>query len=92
MNLSEELNDAVQAAASNPKVLAAVSGTTTALGAASITEVVGGLLSYSAMCAGIVATILLGRVHWATYKRQILEAKLLKKQLHDLGVDPDADE
>ena len=38
MNLSEELNDAVQAATSNPKVLAAVSGTTTALGAASIAD------------------------------------------------------
>jgi hypothetical protein len=92
MSLSNELHDAAQAAASSPKVLAAVSGTTTALGAAGLTDIVGGVLSYSAMCAGIVATILLGRVHWATYKRQILEAKLLKKQLYDLGVDPEADE
>ncbi len=90
MSFQNELSEAVQSAASNPKVMTVVSGATTALGAAGITDMLRGPLFLVATCAGIAATALLGRVHWATYKNQILQTKILRRQLADLGVDPDA--
>ena len=92
MNFYSELQSSAQTGASNPKVFAAVSGATAALGGATITDLITSALSYGAMLSGIIATILLGRVHWASYKNHMLQTKILKKQLRDLNIDPDSEE
>lgn len=91
MNLRDELVSAVSAIGSSPKVLGGVAATTTSLGVASMAEFIHGALSSCALLAGICATLLLGRVHWAVYKNRMLENKLLRKQLIDIGLDPDKD-
>lgn len=91
MSLSDELQSAATEIASNPKILAGVSAATTSLGVASMTEVISGALSMLAIVAGIIATVLLGRVHWALYKNHMLQNKILRKQAIDAGIDPDKD-
>lgn len=92
MNFKDELQSAAEAVASNPKVLGGVAAATTSLGAASWTDVISGGLSMMAIIAGIIATTLLGRVHWAAYKNHILQNKIFRQQLIALGGDPDKDE
>ena len=92
MNYQSELNDTAQSVASNPKMLAAVAGANTALGAASIADVISGALSCGAILIGIIVTVMLGRVHWISFKNLVLENKLLMRQLRDIGIDPDKDE
>lgn len=91
MNFRDELQSAVAEMASNPKVLGGVSAATTSLGLASVTEVISGALSMLAITSGIIATILLGRVHWALYKNHMLQNKILRKQALDAGIDLDKD-
>lgn len=92
MNLNEELRSAAESVASNPKVLGGVSAATASLGVASMTQMISGVLSLLAIVAGIIATGLLGRVHWALYKNHVLQNKILRKQAFDVGIDPDKDE
>lgn len=92
MSLQDELKNAVLEAANNPKVAAAVTTATTSLGLASITDVINGALAFAAMVAGLIVTVLLGRVHWASYKTQQLHNMILRRQLRELGGDPDKDE
>lgn len=89
MSLNEELRNAAAEIASSPKVLGGVSAATTSLGLASITDVITGSLAIVATSAGIIATFLLGRVHWAAYKNHMLQNKILRKQLIEVGGDPD---
>ncbi len=92
MNYRDELMSAAEAMASNPKVLATVAGATSSLGVATWNELISGVLSGAAIMSGIIATILLGRVHWVSYKNQVIQNKIFRKQLRDLGGDPDSDE
>jgi hypothetical protein len=92
MNFRNELLSAAETVASNPKVSAGVSAVTTGLGVASATEWISGPLSSVAILAGIIATVMLARVHWETHKNQVLQNKILRKELIKLGGDPDADE
>jgi hypothetical protein len=92
MSLPDELKSAVLSAANNPKVAASVTTATTSLGFASITDLISGALALAAMIAGLIVTVLLGRVHWASYKTQSLHNMILRRQLRELGGDPDRDE
>ncbi len=92
MSLQDELKNAVIDAANNPKVAATVTTATTSLGVASITDLISGALAVLAMVAGLIVTILLGRVHWASYRTQQLHNMILRRQLRELGGDPDKDE
>lgn len=92
MSLQDELKGAVLNAANNPKVAASITTATTSLGVASITDLINGALAVLAMVAGLVVTILLGRVHWASYNTQRLHNMILRRQLRELGGDPDKDD
>jgi len=77
MSANGSLANAISEAASNPKLAATVSTTTAAVGAMAAGDFIHGALVNLSMMAGIIVTLLLGRVHWAKYK-------LLKRQLSDL--------
>lgn len=89
MNWSAELSAIAEEAASNPKVTAMVATTTTSLGIANLANVFDGLLSWAAVAAGLVATVLLARVHFAKYKNEVVQNKILRLQLKGMGGDPD---
>lgn len=87
MNLRSELQSAVQEAASNPKVASTVQVATATLGAASFADLIQGFLSVLAIISGVIATLLLARVHWMTGRQRDLEYQILKKQARDLGIE-----
>lgn len=89
MSLGEELQNIATQVVNSPKVFGGVSAATTSLGIASMTQLITGALGLVATAAGIIATVLLGRVHWAAYKNEMLQNKILRKQLIDAGGDPD---
>lgn len=92
MNYKDELQTVAEAVASNPKVLGGVATATSSLGVASLTDVISGTMSMVGLFFGIIATLLLGRVHWANYKNLIIQNKILRKQYIAQGGDPDKDE
>lgn len=92
MNFRDELIAAAEAVASNPKVTVGVSMATSSLGVASATELISGALSGAAILSGIVATVLLGRVHWTNQKNLAIQNQILRRQLQEMGGDPDLDE
>jgi hypothetical protein len=92
MSFRNELHAAVAEIAGNPKVSAAVSTATAGLGMASAAELIGGVLSSVAIIVGIIATGALARVHVESHKNQVLHNKILRKQLIELGGDPDGDD
>lgn len=91
MNLTEELHAAVAEVANNPKMSAVVSTTTAWLGLASVADWISGALSSLAIIVGIIVTAMLGRVHFQTSKNLLLDNKIKRKQLIDLGGDPDGE-
>ena len=91
MNWSEELKTAGEAAVSSPRLIAASAAATTSLGAANLAQIFQGALSTIAIIAGILATLLLSRKHWADYKNSIIQGKILTAQLEAMGVDPMTD-
>ncbi len=92
MNFRDELQSAVETVIASPKVLAGVSAATTSMGVASAADIMSGTLAMLAVLSGIVATILLGRVHWISYKNQVIQNKIFRQQLRDMGGDPDKDD
>ena len=91
MNWSEELKTAGEAVVNSPRVIGAVGGATASLGVANLTQIFQGALSTIAIIAGILATLLLSRKHWADYKNSIIQGKILTAQLEAMGVDPMTD-
>ena len=87
MNLRSEFQSAVQEAASNPKVASTVQVATATLWAASFADLIQGVLSVLAIISGVIATLLLARVHWMTGRQRDLEYQILKKQARDLGIE-----
>lgn len=85
MNYLNELQSVAQDVVGSPKVLATVAGATASLGMVGLSDLMRGALSASAILAGIIATILLGRVHWAKYKNERLKNRILRRQLSELG-------
>lgn len=89
-NWLNELQSVSEQILQSPKTTAAVSVTTASLGLAGIADLANGVMYAGATLAGIISTLLLGRVHWAKYKNEVLQNRILRKQLEDLGekVDP----
>lgn len=73
MSVHEMAKEMAATAASNPAVAASVSVATTVLSAAARGDLVHGILVDVSMLAGVIVTLLLGRVHWIRYR-------LLKRQ------------
>jgi hypothetical protein len=92
VNWKNELHNAVEAVIASPKLTAGVSAATTSLGLASAADYISGAMSFMAILAGIIATMLLGRVHFAKYKNEVVHNKILRRQLIALGGDPDKDD
>lgn len=92
MNFKSEFNAVLEAVVNSPKMLGGVGAATTSLGVSSMVGVISGALSMLAIIAGIIATFLLGRVHWAAYKNHMIQNKIFRKQLIELGGDPDKDD
>lgn len=86
MSYENELQSTVEQIAQSPKTLATVSATTATLGAAGMTSALQGWLSIFAILAGVIATALLCRVHWAKYQNERLQNRILKQQLLDMGI------
>lgn len=77
MHEHSTIGDLIEAITNNPKITAFIATTTSAIGAAAGAELIHGALVNLSMAAGIVVTILLGRVHWIKYK-------IMKRQLQEL--------
>lgn len=86
MNYANEFQSALDQVIQSPKTLATISVATASMGAASFTDVARGALSLLAILAGVIATLLLCRVHWAKYKNERLQNRILRQQLLDMGV------
>lgn len=75
----------------SPKTTAAVAGTSATLGAAGAMDIIHGTFALLAIAASVVATLALARFHMQSEKNERLKNKILKKQLTDLGIDPEAE-
>jgi hypothetical protein len=92
MNLKEEFLIAVanlaETATNSPKIAATVGGATASLGVGVRTDLITGALANAGILAGLVMTVLLAGVHYATLKNRALEGKILQRQLEQMGVEP----
>lgn len=91
-NWMRELGDIAEEMMSGPKVTVSVAAATTSAGVASLADIMSGALSWAALAAGLIATVLLSRVHFIRYKNEVLQNKIFRAQLRELGGDPDKDE
>jgi hypothetical protein len=91
-NWLNELGAIAEEMMSGPKVTVSVAAATTSAGVASLADIMSGALSWAALAAGLIATILLSRVHFIRYKNEVLQNKIFRAQLRELGGDPDKDE
>lgn len=91
MSWSDELQTIAGEVMTSPKTTAAVAGTSATLGAAGAMDIIHGTFALLAIAASVVATLALARFHMAGEKNERLKNKLLKKQLADLGIDPEAE-
>lgn len=87
MKFQDELMSVVEAIASSPKVAAIVQIGTVSMGTAWFAEMLQGTMSILAIGGGVVATLLLIRVHWMTGKKIALENRILRQQAINLGID-----
>lgn len=75
----------------SPKTTAAAASVTASLGAATAMDIIRGAFALAAIAASVIATLALARFHIAGERNERLKNKLLKKQLSDLGIDPEAE-
>ena len=54
-------------------------------------DIIRGAFALAAIAASVIATLALARFHIAGERNERLKNKLLKKQLSDLGIDPEAE-
>lgn len=87
MNYLSELQGVAQQVVENPKVQLAVAGGTAAAGLISYTDFVHGVLSVSAIVAGLVATGILGHLNLKKCRNEELKNRILRKQAEGLGID-----
>lgn len=91
MNWNEELRSIVAELMASPKTTAAAAGTSATLGAAGIMDIIHGAFALGAIAASVIATMALARFHIASERNERLKNKLLRKQLMDQGIDPEAE-
>ncbi len=92
MKFSDELSAVSEAIASSAKLSVGVSAATASLGIASAADFISGPLSSIAMGMGIIATVLVIRIHLQVHKNHVVQNKIYRRQLISMGGDPDADE
>lgn len=92
MLLQDELQNVVEAVASNPKLSTTVSAVTATLGTAWYADAIHGIGAAIAITVGILSTIALIRVHLKTSEKLTLENKILRHQAKALGIDLTKDE
>ncbi len=87
MQFQDELKAIAEEVASSPRVSATIQVATATLGTAWFADLIQGTLSAVAILSGVIATFLLGRVHWITAQNRQIENKLLRDQAKKLGID-----
>ena len=73
----------------SPRLLAASATTTAGLSVAEMAQVVTGWVTNAGIFVGVVATILLIRIHLINYKNSVITNKLLMRQLADIENEKD---
>jgi putative intracellular protease/amidase len=91
MILSDELRNIIADILTSPKTTAAVGGTTAALGAAGLMDLIHTTLSLGAIAAGLLATLALARYHRANERNLRLRNQMLVQEMIDKGMTPEAD-
>lgn len=92
MKFLSELQATAQQLVENPKTTGVVATVTASLGMASFADVLKGAVGFAAVVAGLIATILLGRVHWINFENEKINNRMLRKQAADMGIDLSKDE
>lgn len=90
MNWQNVLMNAVNETINSPRLLAASATTTAGLSIAEMAQVLTGWATNAGIFVGVVATILLIRIHLVNYKNSVITNKLLTRQLADLENEKDA--
>jgi hypothetical protein len=92
MNYGEELQTGAQAlvetVVTSPRLLGGAIAGTTSLSIANALEMFQGTLSACGIVTGMIATVLLARVHWIKYKNEVVQNKILTAQLASMGAEP----
>lgn len=91
MTLSDELRSIIADILTSPKTTATVGGTTAALGAAGLMELIHTTLSLGAIAAGLIATLALARYHRANERNLRLRNQILMQEMIDKGIKPEVD-
>jgi len=91
MTLSDELRSIIADILISPKTTAVVGGTSAALGAAGLMDLVHTTLSLGAIAAGLIATLALARYHRANERNLRLRNQILMQEMLDRGIKPEAD-
>lgn len=73
----------------SPRLLAASATTTAGLSVAEMAQLVTGWAANVGIFVGVVATILLIRIHLVNYKNSVITNKLLMRQLADIENEKD---
>lgn len=90
MNWQNVLMNAVNETINSPRLLAASATTTAGLSIAEMAQVLTGWAANIGIFVGVVATILLIRIHLVNYKNSVITNKLLMRQLADIENEKDA--
>lgn len=91
MTLSDELRSIIADVLTSPKTTAVVGGTSAALGAAGLMDLIHTTLSLGAIAAGLIATLALARFHRANERNLRLRNQILRQEMIDKGITPEAD-
>mgnify|MGYP001761167228 CR=1 FL=1 len=89
MNWQNVLINAASDVINSPRLLAASATTTAGLSVAEMAQVVTGWVTNAGIFVGVVATILLIRIHLINYKNSVITNKLLMRQLADIENEKD---
>jgi len=91
MILNDDLRSIIADILTSPKTTAVVGGTSAALGAAGLMELIHTTLSLGAIAAGLIATLALARYHRANERNLRLRNQILVQEMLDKGITPEID-
>ena len=89
MNWQNVLMNAVNETINSPRLLAASATTTAGLSIAEMAQVLTGWATNAGIFVGVVATILLIRIHLVNYKNAVITNKLLTRKLANIENEKD---
>lgn len=84
MNWQNVLLSTASDVINSPRLLAVSASTTAGLSVAEMAQLVTGWAANAGIFVGVVATILLIRIHLINYKNSVITNKLLMRQLADI--------